>query len=454
MKKDCPLKKNGGSNSNENNDGDGVNGLFMGMTFCQEIKKSDQEIKEEMGIFLGVEVDLSVNAASENRTSGTNEQWLADTGSQIHVAKENHDMKNETRKNLEPIFGCDGGKVEATKKGDLMLETTDGAMVELKNVRVVPGVKKNIISVFQLVEEGWNFEGNQTGLKLRKGSQTLNFKKSSDRNLCYLTAKAKGKAEKSSMVNNMTNGDDEDDDYDYSGMPPLIVRPDDPDSDSEDEEDDEETQSYMTRTWSDVVTRGPSAAISEPAIVSDDEDSDDEAGGNEPVVVKKKVRIAPELEYVKELKAKKVAKAKKIAEVATNEKGQKRVPIDYKVAHNQWGHYGQRRMQQMAAVFGYKLIGKPCPCDACGIAKATHSRKSKTTNVKATRPGERLFVDTTGPFPDVPQNNKYLFGVKTFEYHAEEINDGFPKLKEKVFGEDGIANSLPQTLFGGMSSDD
>ena len=86
-----------------------------------------------------------------------------------------------------------------------------------------------------------------------------------------------------------------------------------------------------------------------------------------------------------------------------NDENKKKTLIDYQVAHNQWRHHGECRMQQMAAVFGYKLVGKSCPCDACGIAKATHSRNSKTTNVKATRPGERLFVDTTGPFPDVAQ---------------------------------------------------
>ena len=58
-------------------------------------------------------------------------------------------------------------------------------------------------------------------------------------------------------------------------------------------------------------------------------------------------------------------------------------------------------------------------------------------------------VDTAENIADIFTKNT---DVKTFEYHAMEINDGFPKLKEKVFGEDGIANALPQTLFGGMSS--
>ena len=57
---------------------------------------------------------------------------------------------------------------------------------------------------------------------------------------------------------------------------------------------------------------------------------------------------------------------------------------------------------------------------------------------------------------DTEENNAKIFikntDVKTFECHAKEIDDGCPKLKERVFGEDGIANILPQTLFGGMSS--
>ena len=88
MKRDCPLKNNGGNNSDLKKDGDDVNGLFMGMTLCQEIKKNDEEIKYEMGIFLGEEEELSVNVASEKRNSNGNEYWLADKGSQIHVAKE------------------------------------------------------------------------------------------------------------------------------------------------------------------------------------------------------------------------------------------------------------------------------------------------------------------------------------------------------------------------------
>ena len=43
MKRDCPKKSNGGDNKSDDK-GDDVNGLFMGMTLCQEIEKSDEEI--------------------------------------------------------------------------------------------------------------------------------------------------------------------------------------------------------------------------------------------------------------------------------------------------------------------------------------------------------------------------------------------------------------------------
>ena len=54
-----------------------------------------------------------------------------------------------------------------------------------------------------------------------------------------------------------------------------------------------------------------------------------------------------------------------------------KIDIDINVAHNQWGHHGIRRLKEMASVYGFRLTGKLCACDACGIAKATQTRISK-----------------------------------------------------------------------------
>jgi hypothetical protein len=52
----------------------------------------------------------------------------------------------------------------------------------------------------------------------------------------------------------------------------------------------------------------------------------------------------------------------------------KKEDIDINVAHNQWGHHGIRRLQEMARVNGFRLTGDLKPCDACGISKASQTR--------------------------------------------------------------------------------
>ena len=46
--------------------------------------------------------------------------------------------------------------------------------------------------------------------------------------------------------------------------------------------------------------------------------------------------------------------------------------------------------------------------------------------------------------------------ITTFKYHEEEIDKGFPQLRQKVFGEDGfiLKNDHDQKLLGGMSSNE
>ena len=85
--------------------------------------------------------------------------------------------------------------------------------------------------------------------------------------------------------------------------------------------------------------------------------------------------------------------------------------IDINVAHDQWGHHGERRLREMASIYGFRLTGNLRPCDACGIAKISQTRISKSTKVKATMPGERLYMDTTGPFSQCSPQTRYLHGA-------------------------------------------
>ena len=72
--------------------------------------------------------------------------------------------------------------------------------------------------------------------------------------------------------------------------------------------------------------------------------------------------------------------------------------IDVNIAHDQWGHHGERPLKEMASVYGFRLTGNLRPYDACFFSKLSQLRISKSTKIKATQPAERLFMDTTGPF--------------------------------------------------------
>jgi hypothetical protein len=81
------------------------------------------------------------------------------------------------------------------------------------------------------------------------------------------------------------------------------------------------------------------------------------------------------------------------------------------VAHRTWGHKGEGLLTKTAKYFGVKLTGKLEACEGCGLATASQKAVSKTTNTKATKVCEQIFVDGTGPFKTTIPGNKYWYQV-------------------------------------------
>jgi len=234
------------------------------------------------------------------------------------ICDESIELENEVISN-DKVQGFNGSAVCITSKGDLKVkDTSTGCVVELKNARKLKDIKKNIVSIGQLQNEGWTLRGHDSIFVMEKGDRLLRFEKSGEeKNLYYMDATVVSKAQ---VLNVLTDVDFKEEDK-----------------------------------MSDI----------EKAIARNDGD---------PIPVSK-------------------------------------TEIDINVAHDQWGHHGERRLKEMASVYGFRLTGKLNPCDACGIAKASQTRISKSTKIKATMPGERLFMDTTGPFSECLPNHKYLHGA-------------------------------------------
>ena len=89
----------------------------------------------------------------------------------------------------------------------------------------------------------------------------------------------------------------------------------------------------------------------------------------------------------------------------------KPVTIDINIAHGLLGHPDTRTVKAMAVRQNWTLTGTVQPCGSCALAKARAKAVPKTTMTKAKLPGERLFLDISGPFSDSLNSNRYWLRI-------------------------------------------
>ena len=72
--------------------------------------------------------------------------------------------------------------------------------------------------------------------------------------------------------------------------------------------------------------------------------------------------------------------------------------MDINEAHRKFAHRSEDTLRRTFRSYSVELTGKLRPCDGCMRAKAKAKNVKKQTETEAENPGERLFLDTTGPF--------------------------------------------------------
>ena len=80
--------------------------------------------------------------------------------------------------------------------------------------------------------------------------------------------------------------------------------------------------------------------------------------------------------------------------------------MDINTAHG-YCHLGERLLKTTFCELGVKLTGMLKACDGCCCANAKAKGVNKFSTTVATEIGERLFVDTSGPYPATESGNKY-----------------------------------------------
>ncbi|KAF5800225.1 putative RNA-directed DNA polymerase [Helianthus annuus] len=82
------------------------------------------------------------------------DSWAMDSGSSFHAMHNGETMVNLKKGDFEKVRLANGHVLNVTGMGDVNLKTPLGAKWNLKNVRVIPGLTKKLISVSQLDKHG------------------------------------------------------------------------------------------------------------------------------------------------------------------------------------------------------------------------------------------------------------------------------------------------------------
>jgi len=91
-------------------------------------------------------------------TSSKNDKqlWLGDTGDQCHVRMT--EESDRTSLSTQTVKMGNNSSASVLYRENLIIEDDLGSKINLNNTRVVKGMKTNVISLLQLMEEGWDIK--------------------------------------------------------------------------------------------------------------------------------------------------------------------------------------------------------------------------------------------------------------------------------------------------------
>ena len=104
--------------------------------------------------------------------------------------------------------------------------------------------------------------------------------------------------------------------------------------------------------------------------------------------------------------------------------------MDIMEAHDKLAHISEVSLRKTLKWLGIKPTGSWTTCDGCARAKARQKALRKVTDVKASGPYERMFLDTSGPFAETPAGSRYW--GKLLDDWSGNCDDFYMKAKSQV----------------------
>ncbi len=153
--------------------------MFVGMLWCEAI--------ENKGVSKSGAVHGGVYMAESKDTSDFG-RYLMDSGASCHVVGNKNGLMNLRKCNKQVLIG-DNTSMRTTSQGSPYLETKDKITVQLDNVKLVPGIAKDIVSIGQLIQAGNKVEMRCGQMLLRNPHGNKILIKQQQQPLFYLKAR-------------------------------------------------------------------------------------------------------------------------------------------------------------------------------------------------------------------------------------------------------------------------
>lgn len=132
------------------------------------LPRKNQEAKDEANVALTSEGGDTLICSLESK----DESWVLDSGASFHATSQKEFFKNYVSGNLGKVYLGNEQSCEIVGKIEVKIKL-NGSVWELKNVRHIPDLTKDLISVGQLASDGYTTVFYGDDWKISKGARTI-----------------------------------------------------------------------------------------------------------------------------------------------------------------------------------------------------------------------------------------------------------------------------------------
>ena len=124
---------------------------------CKEKNEEGKSKKDSTYIMESDRFDALILSLAES-----SESWVIDFDTSFYATFRQDIFQNYVKGGLEKVYLGDDEPCDIVGKGDVMVSFSNGSILKLTNVRHVPKLKRNLISVGQLADGGMKtiFDGD------------------------------------------------------------------------------------------------------------------------------------------------------------------------------------------------------------------------------------------------------------------------------------------------------